>query len=77
MVTGQDGFLLMSTLSTVKFSVLVNKPPTGTFSMIGVLSKGDFRSNMRHLIQFPGGKGNGDSHFSMDLSSSCGDVQLG
>ncbi|XP_065635824.1 disease resistance protein TAO1-like [Quercus suber] len=38
------------------------------------LSKGDCRSNMRHLIQILGGKGNGDSHFSMDLSSSCGDV---
>ena len=40
MVTGQDGFLLMSTLSIVKFSVLVNKPPTGIFSMIGVWVKG-------------------------------------
>ena len=41
------------------------------------LTKGDCRSNMRHLIQIPGGKGNGDSHYSMDLLSSCGDVQLG
>ena len=41
------------------------------------LTKGDCRSNMRHLIQIPGGKGNGDSHFTMDLSSSCGAVQLG
>ena len=40
MVTRQDGFLLMSTLSIVKFSVLVNKPPTGIFSMIGVWVKG-------------------------------------
>ncbi|XP_030958289.1 signal peptidase complex subunit 3B-like [Quercus lobata] len=31
---------------------------------------------MRHLIQIPGGKGNGDSHFSMDLSSFCGDSIL-
>ena len=76
LVTGQDGLQLMSPLSTVKSSILVNRTSTGIFCIIGGLSKGDCRSNRRHLVQYPCGKGNGDSHFFMNLSSSCGDVHL-
>uniref|UniRef100_A0A7N2R0L9 Signal peptidase complex subunit 3 n=1 Tax=Quercus lobata TaxID=97700 RepID=A0A7N2R0L9_QUELO len=75
MVIGQDGLLLMSTLSTEILNSCEQTPNWHLQHDRG-LSKGDCRSNMRHLIQIPGGKGNGDSHFSMDLSSFCGDVSL-
>ena len=59
LVTGQDRLQLMSRLSTVTFSVLVNKPPTGIFSIIGVWVKWIVGAT-GFLFWFPGGKGNWD-----------------
>ena len=57
LVTGQDRLQLMSRLSTVTFSVLVNKPPAGIFSIIGVRVKWIVGAT-GFLFWFPGGKGN-------------------
>ena len=59
LVTGQDRLQLMSRLSTVTFSVLVNKPPTGIFSIIGVRGKWIVGAT-GFLFWFLGGKGNWD-----------------
>lgn len=40
LATGQNGLQLMSPLSTVTFSVLLNRCPTGIFSIIEVCVKG-------------------------------------
>ena len=59
-VTEQDGLQFMSRLSTVTFSVLVNRPPTGIFSIIGVWVKWIVGARGGILFWFPGGKGNWD-----------------
>ena len=59
LVTGQDRLQLMSRLSTVTFSILVNRPPTGIFSIIGVWVKWIVGAT-GFLFWFPGGKGNWD-----------------
>ena len=79
-VTEQDGLQFMSRLSTVTFSVLVNRPPTGIFSIIGVWVKWIVGARGGILFWFPGGKGNWDFtllySYRYPISSSCGDVQL-